>query len=102
MNEKEIALNILDRVGSAVNIASAYHCMTRIRLDINDKAKVDLKSLKELKGVIEVRYQGDQLQIVLGKNVSPVWEELQKLISKNEEQQINSVKTAKPKKITMG
>lgn len=98
MNEKEIALNILDRVGSAVNIASAYHCMTRIRLDINDKAKVDLKSLKELKGVIEVRYQGDQLQIVLGKNVSPVWEELQKLISKNEEQQINSVKTAKLKK----
>lgn len=84
MDEKKVASEILQKVGSANNITSSFHCMTRIRFDIKNKEKVDLFGLKEIDEVIEARFQGDQLQVVLGKNVSDVWTEVQNLLFKKQ------------------
>ncbi len=40
MNYKSIAEKILNGIGGAENISSAAHCATRLRLVLNDEAKV--------------------------------------------------------------
>ena len=42
----ELSKDILNKVGGKENIARAYHCMTRLRLDVKDKGVVNLKNLR--------------------------------------------------------
>lgn len=76
MNNHELANLIVEYIGGVSNIDDAFHCMTRLRFQIKDKNKVDLGKLKKLEKVIEVRYQGDQLQVVIGNDVQKVWKEM--------------------------
>ncbi|WP_315308920.1 PTS N-acetylmuramic acid transporter subunit IIBC [Pantoea vagans] len=58
--------DILQAVGGAQNIAACGHCMTRLRLTLNQPEQVDLTQLKSLPGVLGVIDSEAQLQIVLG------------------------------------
>ncbi|AMG57199.1 PTS N-acetylmuramic acid transporter subunit IIBC [Pantoea vagans] len=58
--------DILQAVGGAQNIAACGHCMTRLRLTLNQPERVDLARLKSLPGVLGVIDSEAQLQIVLG------------------------------------
>ena len=58
--------DILQAVGGAQNIAACGHCMTRLRLTLNQPEQVDLARLKSLPGVLGVIDSEAQLQIVLG------------------------------------
>ena len=78
MDYIKTAEEILKLCGSNSNISSVTHCATRLRLFIIDKTKVDLDEIKKLKGVLGTVYSGDELQIVLGKNLIPVYNEVQK------------------------
>lgn len=49
----------------AGNIASASHCMTRLRLVLNDEGKANDDVLKAIKGVKSVIKQGGQYQVVI-------------------------------------
>ncbi|KPA05144.1 MULTISPECIES: PTS N-acetylmuramic acid transporter subunit IIBC [Pantoea] len=58
--------DILQAVGGAQNIAACGHCMTRLRLTLNQPGESDLARLKSLPGVLGVIDSEAQLQIVLG------------------------------------
>lgn len=65
MTNKDIARSIVELVGGEENIASAAHCMTRVRLKIKDDSKLKLEDLRDVEGVMGV-VESDTLQIVVG------------------------------------
>ena len=65
MENKELARQILQVVGPGTNVRQATHCMTRLRLVLDDQ-DVDRESLKKLPGVMGVNQSGPELQIILG------------------------------------
>lgn len=65
MNNKELAQKILELVGGKDNILTAANCMTRVRLNIKDKSKIEENQLKEIEGVLGV-VDDETLQIVVG------------------------------------
>lgn len=67
--ERDLAQQIINTVGGTENIASATHCMTRLRLTISSREKVDIAKLKQISGVLGALEQAGQLQIILGPGV---------------------------------
>lgn len=65
MTNKQLGQNIIELVGGEDNVASAAHCMTRLRLKIKDSDKVQLEQLKDVDGVLGV-VESDTLQVVVG------------------------------------
>lgn len=70
---------IIEAVGGEKNIASATHCMTRLRLVLNDESKADDARVNKIKGVKSVIKQGGQYQVVIGNEVSSLFKEFEKL-----------------------
>jgi PTS system sucrose-specific IIC component len=62
---EETAKEILANVGGKDNIQSNVACMTRLRLGIKDKGKVNINALRSIDGVLAV-VDADTLQVVLG------------------------------------
>lgn len=81
MEYKKAAVEILELCGGNGNISSVTHCATRLRLFTVDKKRVDTENIKKIKGVLGIVYSGDELQIVLGKNLIPVYNEVSRLHS---------------------
>lgn len=79
MEHVKAAAEIMELCGGSGNISSVTHCATRLRLFIVDKQKVDLDQVKKIKGVLGTVYSGDEFQIVLGKNLIPVYNEVSRL-----------------------
>lgn len=70
---------ILDVCGGAENIATATHCMTRLRLQLKDASKLDEDAAKSIKGVITLVKQNGEFQFVIGQDVPSLYEEFQKI-----------------------
>ncbi|MGM0804689.1 MAG: PTS transporter subunit EIIC [Bacillota bacterium] len=66
--EKQMAHGIIEKLGGSSNIQSLMHCMTRIRVNLHDPSKADLKGLKEVDGVLGV-VEDDTLQIIVGPGI---------------------------------
>lgn len=73
-NYKQMALEIVACVGGEENVMRVTHCMTRLRFVIKDDAKVRLKELKQVEGVIQVIVAGGQYQVVIGTHVGDVYD----------------------------
>lgn len=71
----ELCEQILANVGGKDNVTSAVHCMTRLRVNVKDKSKVDVDACKHLKGAVGAQFSGDQFQIIIGQHVSDVYPE---------------------------
>lgn len=67
---KEIAEGILNHVGGESNIVSFDSCMTRVRLILKDKSKVDKTKLEKMRGIIGIVQSGRQTQIIVGPGVA--------------------------------
>ena len=65
----EIGQEIYDHIGGIANVKSLYHCMTRVRITVRDKSKVDLAGLKQVKDILGV-VDGETLEVVLGPGVN--------------------------------
>ncbi|MDF7672562.1 glucose PTS transporter subunit IIA [Lactobacillus sp. ESL0701] len=65
----EMGKEIYAHIGGIENVATLYHCMTRIRIAIRDMNKVDLAGLKKIDGVLGV-VESETLEIVLGPGVN--------------------------------
>lgn len=76
---KQLAQNIMTLAGAKENVTSVFHCMTRLRMTVKDVKKVDQKAINDLYGVLGVTYQGGQLQVIIGKDLLKVYEEVLKL-----------------------
>lgn len=73
------AREILEQVGGEQNVASATHCMTRLRLVLKDESGVDDEKIKSIPGVVGVMRKSGQYQIIIGNNVAKCFAEFNKL-----------------------
>ena len=79
MEYAKIAETLVELSGGAGNISSVTHCSTRLRLFIRNKSSVNLEQIKKTKPVLGTVFSGDELQIVLGKNLIPIYNEVSTL-----------------------
>ena len=80
MNYRNTAENILKGLGGKHNITEFTHCMTRLRVKINDISKLDKELISKTEGVITVVESMGQIQVVIGNKVKNVYEEAMKLL----------------------
>ena len=64
-NNDKLVKDIVDAVGGADNIESSTNCMTRVRMNIKDKSKIDEATLKNTEGVMGVN-DADTYQVIVG------------------------------------
>ncbi|SHF14465.1 PTS transporter subunit EIIC [Vibrio gazogenes] len=76
MNYENLTKSILEYVGGKENISSALHCSTRLRLELKNSSNADLEKIKTIPGVMGAVYSGGQCQIIIGNNVSTVFQNL--------------------------
>lgn len=69
MDYKKVGLQVLELVGGTKNVNKLTHCATRLRFELNDKSKVEMKKLENLPGVISVVDKGGQFQVIIGNDV---------------------------------
>ena len=51
--DRQLAHHILDAVGGIDNVDNIIHCMTRVRLKINNETQVDYPKLKNIEACSE-------------------------------------------------
>lgn len=78
-NEQRMADEILKHIGGSDNVKNLTHCMTRLRFVLKDDSKADDDAIKNIDGVMGLRKQGGQYQVIVGNNVSQTYTELMKL-----------------------
>lgn len=80
MDYTKTAKDILNFVGGEENVNAVTHCMTRLRLNLHDQTKVERGNLERIPGVMGTIISGDQLQVVLGNEVSSVYKVIQDML----------------------
>ena len=78
INVKQTGDKIIDLVGGVNNISSFTHCLTRLRFYLRDPAKAKTEEIKKVHGVLGALYKMGQYQVVLGENVGPVFDYVEK------------------------
>lgn len=90
MNYNEIGKIIIQQSGGTKNISSITHCSTRLRIFIKDKSKVNVEQIQATKPVLGVVFPEDELQIVLGQNLIPIYDIVTKEFKANGNEQSKS------------
>lgn len=72
-NYRDQAEQILQLVGRQENITTFLHCITRLRFEVKDKSIIKEEELKMIKGILGVRWMGEQLQVIIGADVADVY-----------------------------
>ncbi|MBS4207109.1 PTS transporter subunit EIIC [Bacillus sp. FJAT-50079] len=87
MNQRKLAEEVVTSVGGKENIQSVIHCMTRLRFVLKDPAIADRnkKGIEAIEGVLGVANNGGQFQVIIGNQVSSVYNEVSALIGKNDD-----------------
>ena len=63
----QLADLIVKELGGLDNIDKANNCMTRVRVDVLDRSKVNVEALKTIDGVMGVvSDEGNYVQVVVG------------------------------------
>lgn len=73
-NYDELAKDVVAHVGGEENVSSLKHCVTRLRFVLKDESKADTDYLKKRDGVITVAKAGGQYQVVIGNEVTDVYD----------------------------
>ncbi|UOB19547.1 glucose-specific PTS transporter subunit IIBC [Macrococcus armenti] len=76
----ELPFHVLDAMGGKENIKHLDACITRLRVEVNDKSKVDVAELKALgaAGVLEV---GNNMQAIFGPKSDQIKHDMARIIS---------------------
>lgn len=75
-NNRQIAENVLQAIGGKDNVSNVTHCMTRLRFNLKDASIPDKEAIKKLDGVLGVADAAGQFQVVIGNNVTKVYDEV--------------------------
>lgn len=73
LDYERISLDIMNLVGSKDNVTFFAHCTTRLRFNVKDKGLVRDADIDQTTGVLGHQWQGEQLQIIIGQNVTNVY-----------------------------
>lgn len=79
MDYKATAEKIYSAIGGKENLNRAFHCATRLRLELKDVKKADTKAIDNIKGIAGTNIAGNQLQVIIGTDVTLVYKELEKI-----------------------
>lgn len=76
----KLPFDVLDAMGGKDNIKHLDACITRLRVEVNDKAKVDVPGLKALgaSGVLEV---GNNMQAIFGPKSDQIKHDMAKIMN---------------------
>ncbi|HHQ7375245.1 TPA: glucose-specific PTS transporter subunit IIBC [Staphylococcus aureus] len=76
----ELPYAVLEAMGGKANIKHLDACVTRLRVEVNDKSKVDVPGLKDLgaSGVLEV---GNNMQAIFGPKSDQIKHEMQQIMN---------------------
>lgn len=85
MDYIKISKEIIELCGGVENISSITHCSTRLRLFIIHKESVEIENIKKIEGVLGIIFTTDELQIVFGKNLIPVYNEASRIYEQSSE-----------------
>uniref|UniRef100_UPI00403F91DB beta-glucoside-specific PTS transporter subunit IIABC n=1 Tax=Candidatus Enterococcus willemsii TaxID=1857215 RepID=UPI00403F91DB len=80
MRYEELNKAIIELVGGRENIKAVAHCMTRLRLTLNDRSIAQTDKIKELDGVIDVVSNDVAYQVIIGTHVSEVYAEFMDML----------------------
>lgn len=69
----QLAETIIENVGGKGNIKSLIHCISRLRFYLKDESKASDDVLKNTPGVIDVIHASGQYQVVIGTEVTHVY-----------------------------
>ncbi|UJW58057.1 PTS glucose transporter subunit IIA [Bacillus sp. A116_S68] len=75
MDYKQVAKEVIKRVGGKENISHFEHCSTRLRFSLVDNRKADVAELEQIDGVMAVKMTA-QCQVVIGNEVVEVYDEV--------------------------
>lgn len=92
MDYKQIAKKLIFLSGGSDNITTYMHCATRLRFYTRDKSKIQEEAIKSVNGVLGLVFVGEELQIILGKNVNSVYEEVSLLIESQRTEKTQQIK----------
>ncbi|WP_413476340.1 PTS transporter subunit EIIC [Latilactobacillus fuchuensis] len=70
----QLAKAIVAGVGGKGNIDSLIHCITRLRFYLKDESLAQTETIKALDGVISVQQSSGQYQVVIGNQVTAVYD----------------------------
>lgn len=73
MDYKHTAQELIEKSGGHGNIKAVGHCATRLRFTLIDKNRADMEAIKSVDGVLGAIYATGQVQIVLGKELIPIY-----------------------------
>lgn len=74
----KLASDIIERVGGTANIQTVSHCVTRLRFVLKNRSLAKDEEIKKLNGVLGVVFGSGQFQVILGENLFPVFDEIEK------------------------
>jgi len=105
MDIRKQAEEIVHAIGGKENISAATHCVTRLRLALNDESKVDQEALEQIESVKGSFSTNGQFQIVIGQGtVNKVYKEFVEItgvgesskdeVKKAAEQNLNPIQRA--------
>lgn len=77
---KQVANEILEKVGGSDNVVNLEHCVTRLRFTLKDSTIADTESIKKISLVLSVVESSGQYQVVIGPSVNKVYDEIEILI----------------------
>lgn len=67
MTNEELVKVVLEKVGGKDNVLAATNCMTRLRIDVKDDAKIDDEALKNIEGVMGIVHdKTGYVEVVVG------------------------------------
>lgn len=78
-NFEETSKQILELVGGKDNVSFFTHCITRLRFQVRDRSVIDLERIKKVKGVLGAQWSGEQLQVIIGTDVTDVYDTICKI-----------------------
>lgn len=77
MDYQKLASDIIKQIGGKENVEQLEHCSTRLRFTLADNAKANRKEIEQLDGVMGVADKV-QYQIIIGNDVSEVYQAIKK------------------------
>jgi len=87
MNDKQLAEKILELLGGQKNVSGVTHCVTRLRVTVNNTDLIQKNELQALDHVLGVNIVGSQLQVILGDRVNDVYDEFVPLVGTSDEEE---------------
>jgi len=83
MDNRELAVKIIQNLGGEKNISNYLHCVTRLRFNLIDENQADMGKINALPGVLGTQIKNGQYQVIIGPNVKKVYEKIEEIMKQN-------------------